>query len=88
MIGFLFPDRLKNTVEKFWSRRITVIALAKTGIEKISNKDVMIMDQLNKVMFINIMFFGFINIIDIIKFKIFLMFIKLSLFFLITIKFF
>lgn len=46
-----------------------MIALARTGIEKINSSEVMIIDQLNKVIFIKNIFLGFMNIIDIIKFN-------------------
>lgn len=59
IIGLPFPLGLKNIVLKFMSIKIIVIALAKTGIDKIRSIDVIIIDQQNKFRFIKFIWKGF-----------------------------
>lgn len=57
--GFPFPFGLKNIDLKFISIRIIVIALARTGNDKINNTDVIMIAQQNKLIFIKFMLNGF-----------------------------
>lgn len=68
IIGFPFPSGLKNIVLKFISKRIIVIPLAKTGIERINKIDVIIIAQENKLIVIILKYLDLKNNKVIIKF--------------------
>lgn len=68
MIGLPLPIGLKNIELKFKSRIIMVIPLANTGIDKIINIDVTIIDQQNRVKLFLKYKFVLRLIIDITKF--------------------
>ena len=68
IIGFPLLIGLKNDVLIFESKRIIVIALVRIGNDIIRRIDVIKIDHINNVMFFIVFLFGFMFMIDLIKF--------------------